>query len=191
MLLSWPEALSRFKIIGRVYDKHNPIDLPMVKEMLVQHKDSLVVLEIEHLPDESKGKLFDFSEFSALESLSLSRWHFANSKAKLPDSKEIFEGCLSPPRLKKFTWTFWLMGSNWPRWDDFGEEEILWVRKLAQTAIARGSLLREIRIIFPLEYPRDFGKHPEYPWDRMDALNEEFQPKGIAITYTEPINWES
>lgn len=186
MLLGWPEALSVFKITGRVYDNHKPIDLPIVKEILVQHKDSLVELEIEHLPGESKGKPFDFSEFSALERLSLSRWHFANVKAKLPDSKEIFEGCLSPPRLKKFTWSFRLMGSEWPRWDDFGEEEELWVRKLAQTAIARGSLLREIQIIFCPEYPGDFKRYPEYPWDRMDTLNKEFQPKGIAITYTEP-----
>lgn len=186
MLLSWPEALSIFKITGRVYDKHNPIDLPMVKEILIQHKESLVELEIEHLPDETKGKLFDFSEFSALTTLSLSRWHFANRKAKLPDSNEIFEGCLSPPQLKKFTWSFRLMGSEWPGWDDFGEEEELWVRKLAQTAIARGSLLRQIQIIFRPEYPRDFGMYPEYPWDRMDALNDEFRPKGIAITYTEP-----
>lgn len=172
--------------MGRVYDKHNPIDLPMVKEMLVQHKDSLVELEIEHLPDESKGKPFDFSEFSALETLSLSRWHFASSKEKLPDSKQVFEGCLSPPRLKKFKWSFNMMGSVWPQWDDFGEEEESWVRKLAQTAIARGSLLRDIQIAFRPEVSEDQVMDPEYPWDRMDALNEEFQSRGIAITYTEP-----
>jgi hypothetical protein len=186
MLLSWPEALSTFRIMGGKDEKHNPIDLPMVKEMLVQHKDSLVELKIEHLPDESKGKPFDFSEFSALETLSLSRWHFASSKEKLPDSKQVYAGCLSPPRLKKFNWSFDMMDSLWPQWDDFGEEEESWIRKLAQTVIASGSSLQEIQIKFGPVGPEDEVMDSEYPWDRMDALNEEFQSRGIAITYTKP-----
>lgn len=82
-----------------------------------------------------------------------------------------------------------VMDLGWPRWDDFGHEEASWVRKLAQTAIARKSLLRKIRIFF---HPLSLGsqgnqeQYLDYPWDRMDALNKEFQPHDIAITYTKP-----
>jgi hypothetical protein len=194
ILLSWPEALSSFRLSGSFSDGLY-IDLSMVKDMLFQHRNSLVSLDIGHLPREGRAKLCDFSEFSVLEKLSLSRWHFGESREKLLDSQQIFENCLSPPRLRKFTWTFSMMDSAWPQWYDFEHEEESWVRNLAQTAISRKSLLRKIRIFY---YPLTLG-NPEldydYPWDRMDALNEEFQPHGIAITYTKPPttreNWAS
>lgn len=78
------------------------------------------------------------------------------------------------------------MDSGWPQWYDFGHEETSWVRNLAQTARARKSLLRKIRIFY---YPVSVGngeQDHDYPWDLMDALNNEFQPHGIAITYTKP-----
>lgn len=185
VLLSWPEALSTFRLLWSFSDGLF-MDLPMVKDMLVQHRNSLVSLEIGHLPRGGKAELCDFSEFSALEKLSLSRWHFGESSEKLPDSQQIFENCLSPPRLRKFTWTFMMMDQVWPQWYHFGQEEASWVRNLAQTAIAKKSLLRKIQIFY---YPLSLD-NPElrynYPWDRMDALNEEFQPHGIDITYTKP-----
>jgi hypothetical protein len=79
-----------------------------------------------------------------------------------------------------------MMDRGWPEWDDFGHEEASWVRNLAQTAIARKSSLRMIRISF---YPLYFDHQDQcddYPWDRTDALNKEFRPQGIAITYTKP-----
>lgn len=77
-----------------------------------------------------------------------------------------------------------MMDSGWPQWYDFGHEEASWVRNLAQTARARKSLLRKILIFY---YPVSVGngeRDHDYPWDLMDALNIEFQPHGIAITYT-------
>lgn len=76
-LLSWPEALSSFKLSGS-FKCGLPMDLPMVKDMRVQHRYSLVCLDIGHLPREGRAKLCDFSEFSVLEKLSLSRWQLEN-----------------------------------------------------------------------------------------------------------------
>lgn len=194
ILLSWPEALSSFRLLGSYYGNGLYIDLPMLKSMLLPHKESLVSLDIAHLPRESQAKLCNFSEFSALEKLSLSRWQLGDSKQKLPDSPDIFKNCLSPPRLRKFTWTFAVVSQAWLQWDDFGHEEESWLRKLAQAAITRKSLLRKIRIFFNPLSPGPLEQYREYPWDRMDVLNKEFQPQGIVVTYITPTtkreNWE-
>ena len=52
-------------------------------------------------------------------------------------------------------------------------------------AIARKTPLADVMITFKLG--RSISNYwQEYPWDRMEKLNVEFQPHGIVIDYSEP-----
>jgi hypothetical protein len=59
------------------------------------------------------------------------------------------------------------------------------VRRLAQVALTRKASLQEIIIQFDPQWRPDARKI-DYPWDRMDVSNEEFQTRGRMITYTKP-----
>jgi hypothetical protein len=61
-----------------------------------------------------------------------------------------------------------------------------WLRRLAQVALERKASLQEIRIQFDPEYWGPDARKIDYPWDQMDALNKDFQARGIIITYTKP-----
>jgi hypothetical protein len=61
-LLSWPEALSSFKLLGS-FKNALYIDLPMVKNMLVQHRNSFVSLDIAHIPHDGKPMFVIFLNF--------------------------------------------------------------------------------------------------------------------------------
>lgn len=51
-LLSWPESLSSFQFRGSYYGISSYIDLPLIKDMLLTHKDRLVNLDIAQPPRE-------------------------------------------------------------------------------------------------------------------------------------------
>lgn len=186
-LLSWPKSLSKFTLAPFYHNVHY-IDLPMIKQMLFQHRESLTDLDIGYLSSDGTGKLSHWSEFPNLENLTLSRWLFESSRENghLPEFQDELADYIFAPGLKRFTLAFTICDQHWEQWNDFGQEEEAWVRRLAQVALERKASLQEIRIQFDPEWWGPDARKTDYPWDRMDALNKEFQTRGIIITYAKP-----
>lgn len=160
----------------------------MIKEMLLQHRENLTDLDIGYLSSNGAGKFTHWFEFPNLENFTLSRWLFVSSKENghLPEFQDELADYILAPSLKKFTLSFTIIDQHSEQWDDFGKQEEAWIRRLAQIALERKAILQEIRIRFDPEWWRPNADKIDYPWDRMDALNKEFQTRGIAITYTKP-----
>jgi hypothetical protein len=160
----------------------------MIKQMLLQHRESLTDLDIGYLSGDGTGKFPHWSEFPNLENLALSRWLFESSRENpgLPEFQEKHADYILAPALKRFTLAFAIWDQHSEQWEDFGQKEEAWVRRLAQVALERKASLQEIRIQFDPEYWGPNARKIDYPWDRMDALNKEFQTQGIMITYTKP-----
>ncbi|KAF3396635.1 hypothetical protein DPV78_008000 [Talaromyces pinophilus] len=186
-LLSWPVRLSKFTLAPFYHNVHY-IDLPMIKQMLLQHRESLTDLDIGYLSPDGTGKFSHWSEFPNLENLTLSRWLFEASRENpnLREFQDELADYILAPGLKRFTLAFAIWDQHSEQWNDFGQEDEAWVRRLAQVALERKAALQEIRIQFDPEWWGPDACQTEYPWDRMDALNKEFQTRGIIITYTKP-----
>lgn len=159
----------------------------MLASMLQKHKNTLVELIVGELAWKGKGKIFDLSEFTALESLEISLWQlrtWGRGKRTLEFTAED-EILLAAPNLKSFRLDFTKFGLDPEAWSDLGEMEVNWLRSFAEAAVARKAPLREVSIRFS---PEAYGITEEdgWPWDRMTALQDELQPKGIMVSYNEP-----
>ncbi|KFA72575.1 hypothetical protein S40288_11186 [Stachybotrys chartarum IBT 40288] len=120
----------------------------------------------------------DFSNYSALQCLALCRCHMGDDAQY---DWNIGKAILAP-KLWKFIWDMSNGMLGCQMLSDFADEEENWVRSFAQQALESGSQLKVIQIEFN---PHPFGLVPgELPWDRMEKLDEEFRPQGIAVTYT-------
>jgi hypothetical protein len=187
-LLSWPRALSKFTL-APFYNNPFYIDLQMVKDMLLKHRESLKEINIGYLSEVegTRAKPPHWREFPALEALALSRWVVGPRRQSTSEPQPEALDWILTPWIKKFTLAFTIWDQHSEQLSDFSEVEEAWVRWLAEAAIKRKWSLQEIRIQFDPEWWHPEEHHEvEYPWDRMDSLNKEFQPKGIIITYSDP-----
>ncbi|KAH8696133.1 hypothetical protein BGW36DRAFT_380313 [Talaromyces proteolyticus] len=182
-LLAWPDALSECVI--RSFQEVVPeLNLMVLRTMLFKHRKSLKVLDIGNLVFHGLGELCDLSEFEALESLTLSKYQLKRQLDENSGSHDNAAELLLGPRLKIFRWCFANYDGYPEEWSEFGEREAAWLRTFAEAAVAKRASLKEIRIRFipePNSATRD-----SYPWDRLDKLNDEFSPHGIAFSYSTP-----
>ncbi|KAJ5639484.1 uncharacterized protein N7484_007346 [Penicillium longicatenatum] len=185
-LIHWPKSLFEFSI-ENIHsdpdhrDSHpNYLDLPLLRKMLDEHRDTLTTLSIGPLSVSGRGRLANLSDLSALHTLSLSRWQLGG---ELDVSSDVASQLLGPS-LELFVWDFTLYDQTPQKWSDFGTQESLWIMNLAQEAVERRSPLKEIRIQFSPVMPA--SEDEDYPWDFMDDLNLQFRSQGVTFTYVEP-----
>jgi hypothetical protein len=116
-LLSWPKVLYKFTL-APFYQNDHYIDLPMIKQMLFPHRESLTDLDIGYFSASGTGKFCHWSEFPNLENLALSRWLFESSRETpgLPEFQDELADYILAPGLKRFTLAFAI-------WDDDNEEQ--------------------------------------------------------------------
>ncbi|KAJ5549043.1 hypothetical protein N7513_006277 [Penicillium frequentans] len=185
-LIHWPKSLFEFSI-ENIHsdpdhrDSHpNYLDLPLLRKMLQEHKDTLTTLSIGPLSLSGRGKLANLSDLSALHTLSLSRWQLGGELDVSSDAAFQLLG----PSLELFVWDFTIYDQNSQKWSDFGTRESLWIMNLAQKAVERRSPLKEIRVQFAPELPTSDDE--DYPWDFIDDLDTQFRLQGVTFTYNEP-----
>jgi hypothetical protein len=138
----------------------------------------------------------DFSSFESLTLLSLSRW--ATGSGHAPE-------VLLPPNLEMFEWVFDHESKQRPFFDDFDQEEEVFLRRLAQAAVEKKIRLRKLHvaIVFSPAGSWCFRKREpyanvdfvvprfEWPWNRMDRLAKDIRPFGIDLTYNTPTtSWD-
>ncbi|GAB1312516.1 hypothetical protein MFIFM68171_02726 [Madurella fahalii] len=197
-LMSWPEKLERFTLLGMNRLGYHHLDLQSVWGCLVPHALSLESIRI--------GSIFNqhpylhrvltavsFNPFERLTFLSLSYWATGSGEG---------EANLLAPRLQTFEWMFDAQDQRQLYLDDFQQQEEDFLRKLANGAITRKVPLRKILITkFAPEATtrRSIGMGVnstlmggldaplEYPWDRMGKVAGELLPSGIQLLYNEPI----
>lgn len=150
--------------------------------MLAPHKNTLRSLKIGALGHVyGVGRLSDFSIFTALEELSLSRWQLGGHGLAFQDEDA---NLLLAPRLKRFILNLPDGRKAYYQYSKghvTGKEE-RWIRGFAQAAVNRKARLTEIHVKCPTNPPVR-RVYEVYPWDCMDNLNAVFGPQGIAVTY--------
>ena len=157
------------------------MELSKLCTLLVLHKDTLKTLDIGCISPLGRRHLFDLSDFRALEELTLSRdLMAANLGSSVSDAN-----ALLAPNLKTFGWSFTICHRGCESSCNFGDGEETWLRGFLETAIARQSTLTRIKITY-LPYLWKPNLQDDYPWDRMDAIRDDFRSFGLVIHYNSP-----
>ena len=152
------------------------MDLPLLRNILSLHKDTLKTLDISYLSPSGQGRLFNVSDFQALEKLRLSRG-LMSTHLGCPTSDA---DALLAPNLKTFGWDFTPCYYNRESWHDFSDKEDTWLRVFLETAAAKRSGLNRVEIKFR-EWIDD--QQIDYPWWRLDAIREDYRSSGLIIQY--------
>ncbi|KAI1095072.1 hypothetical protein F5B19DRAFT_443250 [Rostrohypoxylon terebratum] len=179
-LIRWPRKLTRFHFESS-YNNHHYMDLTMFGLWLSVHKEVLQEISIGYLSSGSKGKMIDLSQFTALKSLTLSRYLFSDDlKYYIEDAALVLA-----PNLETFTWSFSVYDQHCESWDAIGEAEESWLQQFARIAASTRPSLKRIHIIFDPDY---WGYRIEdgYPWDRLDRVKDSCRQLNIELTYTKP-----
>ncbi|KAI2464468.1 hypothetical protein F4781DRAFT_70353 [Annulohypoxylon bovei var. microspora] len=179
-LIKWPKNLRHF-YFESFYNNRHHMDLAMFGSWLSSHKDTLEEIYIGYLSAFSKGTLIDVSEFSALNSLTLSRYSFSDDLESCAADASL----LLAPGLETFTWSFSIYDQHCESWDAIGENEERWLRQFAEAAASKSIPLKRIHIIFDPDY---WGYQVEdgYPWDRLDRVKVYSRQLNIELSYTKP-----
>ncbi len=157
--------------------------------MLLVHKDTLTRITLGYMSLQARANfpLFKASLFPNLEFLRLSRYMMRRPISFCGEDADILG-----PSLKTFCLDFDLVGWDNDRIDkmrDFGMREIMWLRQLARTAVARQSALEKIEIIFHVSHSAlySLGQGALFVWDGLDLIrDEDLRPSGRDLTYNEP-----
>jgi hypothetical protein len=183
-LITLPKALKKF-----TFERIGPAPEPStilrtLTTSLLIHERTLKSVDISRVNNASH--LFDARLFPNLEYLRLSAW---NMEGPLVFTEEYTK--VLGPQLKILVWNFnGRQSERWSEFQDFGEDEELWLCGLGTAAA--DSKLQELRIEFtPMDeegmlrelYDMGFT----YPWDRMDNVRDTVMRKiGVSLTYDEP-----
>ncbi|OAA81991.1 F-box domain protein [Akanthomyces lecanii RCEF 1005] len=183
-LLSWPKELHSFQF-GNFRNNPNDMDLAMFGSALLQHRNTLTVLDLGFLRRRNTdSQMIDLSQFSALRELTLSRWSFNNTN--LTFSYETGRKLLAP-KLRTFTWSFGIGFMESERLSDVGPNEEAWLRDFGTYAADRhdGSLRTMYVRYLPIRVLGEQGS-AEYPWDRLRRVADELAARDIELLYSDP-----
>lgn len=152
-------------------------------DLLSVHRSTLTTLHISALREPWLHH-FSFSRFESLTDLNLSYWSTGCMRGT--------ETRFLAPRLRKFTWSFQLeLQDEFESSFDFQEDQELWLRRLAGSALLSRIPLRHIHINYrPADCDRDEeeprARAPRWPWDFMYRLKGDLAIHGIELTFDEP-----
>lgn len=188
-LVSWPQTVEHLVLESGFLsseDLHASWGLRELTPVIACQKENLRTLVIGRVPCDGMGLSgFSITDFPNLEELRLSRWSTGSLVAE--------QANLLAPQLRKFIWCFDFggdidgMGCDI---SDFGEWEENWLWNLMKTAVKQKACLSHVHLYFCPE-PK---WHSElsgivFPWDRIDALREEFRHAGIKVTCQSDPKW--
>ncbi|KAL4802203.1 hypothetical protein BDV18DRAFT_164378 [Aspergillus unguis] len=186
-LMRWPAALENFELEWTFsngepgHDEHLEWSLAILQPLLAIQSETLRCIRIAHISPPGLG--LDLRAFEQLEHLCLMSQDLCVYPRGYDSDKGTLVRLLAPrPRL--FT-----IEVNWDGHQEgtpvgaFRALEEDWLRAFGHVAVKHKSSLHEIRIKF--EPYEDYTTDSVYPWDRMDALRQEFRPR-IKVTYSPP-----
>jgi hypothetical protein len=178
-LLAWPRNLEHFTF-DRMYWNESTWDFGTFETLLKPYRSTLKSISIGYLT--GGQQTIDFSCFTELSTLSLSRW-------QLYCTPEVASSTLLAPKLHTFIWDFGIYDQHTESLSDFAQAQVDWILKFAELAAGKGSCLRNIKIVFnpdPWNEPstRLESEERRHPWNLMDDLNATLKLLGIELTYS-------
>lgn len=177
-LLHLPKGLKRLEIhaqSGYGYRK----DLSLLFQQLAIQADSLESIDIGHLDDKIES-IIDLSPFSALRSLTMSRWSFRYDE--LTFSADLAKGLLAP-QLSEFFWQFNIDDQTQPNMEAINESCVSWIHQFGLLAARQHAKLKRIKILF---YPETSHPDHSYSWDLLDPVRDDLALRGIDFDFTRP-----
>ncbi|KAL2812685.1 glycerate kinase [Aspergillus cavernicola] len=188
-LIRWPAMLEEFELeytFGWCYSVlglYSDWSLATLQPILALHRLTLRTISIRCI---CIGGLagFDLRAFGSLEELTLSSAATSEGWQQYSSNTDMMRNMLAP-RLRSFHWDLTFDDQQCQEQLSYiGQEEEDWLRALGYLAVKQ-RCLRLIGIKFT---PPGGGCDAKckYPWDRMDALDREFQPHNIRICYNTP-----
>ncbi|KAL3471340.1 hypothetical protein BJX99DRAFT_263360 [Aspergillus californicus] len=191
-LLRWPAKLEEFSLdftYGSAYSELGLYDdwsLATLQPILAIHKNTLRSINVTHVNRQGLTG-FDLRGFPVLEEISLSSTASMDTEKgwRCYSFEDHLLANIQPPSLRVFHWDLAFEDQQHQEGlSDFGRKEEDWLRAYGHAAIRRKCPLREIRITYsPASYEGRCDTDI-YPWDRMDALDEELKPNGIRVVKT-------
>lgn len=181
-LLQWPRQLEKVAI-GPARTDDGWISLEGLHAVLLKHRQYLTHLHVGDLVVERPGIHCDFAEFPNLRYLRMPMRQMTQEPDG--DIEDAFR--ILAPRLEQFALyiTHEYVDDSWIA---FNSKVKRFVRTLAEIAIERRLPLREIHIAFSTTLART-GDQDHDAWKEIQDLDEEFQPKGVAITHSYNKAW--
>ncbi|VUC28769.1 unnamed protein product [Clonostachys rosea] len=186
-LINWPSALTTFVFRSFSHSElhQRQMALPEILHMLQGQKETLKIIKICSVGARDPVEdILDTSDFTALEELTVSRWHFGESH---PVFHWTDVALVAAPNLKRLTYDA-RRDEYIGRREKFTSDDETWIRRLVQGALASNFSLPQLEIICE---PGISGAyvHPVSPWDRARRLREEFGPQGVCIEYNLCNTW--
>lgn len=179
LLIQWPAVLSHFHFSGYAARTH-VMDYSTLESLLLIHQNTLKYINIQGLRLRENSRLLNATLFPKLGFLELSIWDTHGSTVQFRASDTNILGL----KLETFCWNCSVGG--YERWTSFNEANCVWIRDLANAAVACNAALRRIEIKFCPDYTEQ-EEEMIYPWDLMDDLRDKvLQPKGIDLSYNDP-----
>jgi hypothetical protein len=151
--------------------------------ILANHKDSLKTIRLGRLGPTYEGT-FDISGFTKLETLQVSAY-------SISPSAELAASTLLDTNLQTLVLDYTITRDERTEgFENFQEEQALWVLTFAEIALAKSSSLVNIKIQFNpdvLAFRNNWRiTDVQYPWDMMDEVSDAIGPLGICLSYNKP-----
>ncbi|KAL5337059.1 hypothetical protein BJX70DRAFT_400082 [Aspergillus crustosus] len=189
-LVRWPTMLESFDIQytrGAYYSElgvYTQWDLNTLQPILAIHRTTLKFIGIGGIYIRGLAG-FDVRDFPNLQELRLSEATTSPTHQNSAANVRHIPNLLAP-RLRVFHWDLNLEDQeSLETLDSFAQEQEEFLRAVGNEAIKAKCPLQTLKITYT---PHDFTLNAEsqYPWDRIDALDREFQPAGIRVCYNSP-----
>lgn len=177
-ILRWPKSLKRLTFKAQAGHGYQT-DLRFLFETLSIQGDSLEVLNIGYMDDKIESHL-DLSHFTALRTLTMSRWSFPYKDLEF--SQSLAKGLLAP-ELVEFCWNFNVIEQTQPDLSDLTAEAVTWIHKFGLFAAQQGAKLKRIEIKFQ---PEIHGISKVYTWELLDPVKDDLALHGIELNFDRP-----
>lgn len=163
---------------------YEAVSLGEIGRMLSYYKATLESIRITDTLGNSgyKEDMIDFTEFKALNSLSLLRWHFSNDADGTIFHRDTAKKLLAP-NLARFTLGFGTQDNHFETWRDFQQREADWIREFARLAAERGASLSVIEVQFSPRRRSSGRSNLLYPWNLMCQVGKEIAKYNIELQY--------
>ncbi|CEJ87300.1 hypothetical protein VHEMI04370 [[Torrubiella] hemipterigena] len=178
-LIQWPRQLQHFRYEGRM----SSISPEEVGEMLSVHRTTLETLKMVDISSsiDPEAHMINVSDFPALRGLCLSRWSF--NRAGLAFSPAVGHKLVAP-QLTDFGWQFGHAARQEDDLKDLQEDEIAWIRGLADFASDHQAKLNRVLVRFR---PELWGLEILTPWALLRETSAYLEKRGIELVYDEPM----
>jgi hypothetical protein len=169
-------------------DNPHVLDYTTLETWLLAHKETLTYIKICYAHQQNSKAFFNALLFPKLQYLQLWR---VPKHSRIQDNGSENESLLGHS-LETFCWDYTTNDYNtdtWAgitSWSPLAENEISWIRALAELAFRRKAALKAIVIKYTLEDHFRCEQRLQYPWELLKVVKDSISKLGIDLVYDKP-----